>query len=381
MNKYYLSDKYVNTHLIKREKTITLSDFEKISLLGSGSFGDVYLVKHTKTDRIYAMKSLKKEYIEKKITRALTECEVLKESHHPFISTLHFCFQTELKLYIVMQYCAGGDFYNVIGRQPNKCLKESDARFYASCVLLALEYLHFNGVIYRDLKPENMLMHESGHIMLTDFDLSLRCSYDKVVHKFIEKPYSHKNGLYSEPNIKCNDQFGTPEYMAPEMVEGKVYTSIIDWWSFGIFIYEMLHGNPPFMGHTQWDTFKLISKCQLEMPNLTPNGCKISKKAKHLIKNLLERNPKNRLGFNGGATEIKDHPFFKKVEFQLLKNQIPPIIPELQNAFDHHYFDGYSPVANDLSDFNEDTSLVVHPKKLQDNDIWKVFCDIDSNSG
>lgn len=125
-----------------------------------------------------------------KIERALTERKILMNGNNPFISTLYFCFQTKLNLYIVMQYCAGGDFYNVINRQPNKCLTESQTKFYASCVLVALEYLHFYGIIYRDLKPENILMHESGHIILTDFDLSYHTN-NQVISRVIIKPYSH----------------------------------------------------------------------------------------------------------------------------------------------------------------------------------------------
>jgi protein-serine/threonine kinase len=353
---------------------VKLDDFTRISTLGSGAFGDVYLVKHIKTDTVYAMKCLNKEKIKKKITRAQTEYKILLNSHHPFVSTLQFCFQTQLKLYIVMQYCAGGNFYDVIKRQPNKCLSEQDTKFYISCILLALEYLHFNGIVHRDVKLENILMHGSGHIMLTDFDLSICCPCDKVIHRCIKKKYSHGKGICSEPNIRSKDQLGTPIYMPPEVVVGKIYGPEVDWWSYGILIFEMLYGVPPFEGKTINDTLNLVTKCNLEFPKHTPLNCKLSSKLKHLIKKLLVHDPSSRLGYNGGATEIKDHPYFKGVEFQLLKNQKPPIIPTLSNNIDHHYFT----INNYKNDTIEDSSEMINPKMLKDTDIWKVFENINN---
>ena len=365
----YETDNILSKDCTKNQ--VTIDDFEKINLLGAGSCGDVYLVRHKRTKYIYAMKRLKKDTKRKNITRALTERQILTHTDYPFISTLFFCFQTELSLYIVMQYCAGGDFYYVIHGQPNNCLTEAQTKFYSSCILLALEYLHFNGIIYRDLKPENILMHESGHIVLTDFDLSF-CSTDKVIPRVITKPYSHCMGVCAEPDIKCNEQVGTAEYMAPEVVIGKPYTSIVDWWSFGILFFEMLYGTTPFYGKTNCDIFKLIRKCQFEFPNHAPDGSDVSSKAKKLIKSLLIYEPEKRLGFKGGSTEIKDHPFFKDVEFQLLRSQVPPIIPELSSRMDSHYFDH-----NMHGNPSEDTSKMVNLDTLDDNNIWKTFSDID----
>lgn len=349
-------------------KQISLNDFDKISLLGCGGFGDVYLVKHKQTNMVYAMKSLNKEKIKKDVKKAQTEYKILLESHHPFISSMQYCFQTEMKLYIVMPYCPGGDLYSVMRRQPKKCLIESDVKYYASCILLALEYLHFNGIVYRDLKPENILMDKDGYVKLTDFDLSI-CSGEKVIHKCIIKRFSHSKGLCSEPNIMSNQQCGTAVYMAPEIVDSKIYGSVVDWWSFGILIFEMTFGVPPFQGKSIYDTFGLISKCKLKIPKITPYDSKLSHKLKNLIKELLQHEPEKRLGFNGGATDIKDHPYFKHIEFQLLKNQKPPIIPSLNGILDCHYFS----VGNYINDPNIDTSKMVDPKQLKDGDIWKEF--------
>ena len=162
------NDTYTYAHIDTQLK-IT-NDFEKIILLGSGSFGNVYLVKHKQTNDIYAMKSLNKNNFERNIERAITEYNILVKLSHPFISKLHFCFQTKEELHIIMQYCAGGNFYDVIKRQPNRCLTESQTQFYSACVLLGLEYLHFNGIIYRDLKPENILMCNNGWLKWVQID-------------------------------------------------------------------------------------------------------------------------------------------------------------------------------------------------------------------
>lgn len=148
--------------------------FRKLKLLGKGGAGTVYLVVLRGTDMVYAMKELTKEDMIKrdKVMRVMTEREILASANHPFIVTMYATFQTSTRLCFVMDYCAGGEFFNVLERQPNKRLQESAAKFYAAEVLLALEYLHYLGFFYRDLKPENILMRDTGHIALTDFDLS-----------------------------------------------------------------------------------------------------------------------------------------------------------------------------------------------------------------
>jgi protein-serine/threonine kinase len=252
-----------------------------------------------------------------------------------------------------MQYCAGGDFYDIIKKQPNHCLTESQVQFYSSCVLVALEYLHFNGIIYRDLKPENILMCGTGHIMLTDFDLSVYTN-SKSNLKLVERPYTHLNGVCTEPIIISNKLYGTPHYMAPEIIEGKSYGPIIDWWSFGILIFEMLHGFPPFEGDKVTDIFRSVCECSLKFPN------KLSYQLKDLIKRLLEHVPEKRLGYKGGSTDIKDHPFFKDIEFQLLKNQTPPIIP--------------STIIPYFIPFEDEIKNVIDPKTLKKDNVWRVFC-------
>ena len=156
--------------------------FEKIRLLGQGDVGKVFLVREKKTNRVYALKVLSKDEMIKrnKIKRVLTEQEILATSNHPFIVTLYHSFQSEDYLYLCMEYCMGGEFFRALQTRKTKCICEDDARFYASEVTAALEYLHLLGFIYRDLKPENILLHQSGHIMLSDFDLSIQAKDSKV---------------------------------------------------------------------------------------------------------------------------------------------------------------------------------------------------------
>lgn len=311
----------------KIDEQLSINDFDKIKCLGNGSAGEVYLVKKHNTNCEYAMKVIKTD-TKSSTNKALTEQEILIHSHHPFIATLFYSFQTELQLYIIMPYCECGNFYHFMRKQKYKCFNEEQTKYYASCILLALEYLHFTGVIYRDLKPENILVCLSGRILLTDFNLSVY-GKNKVTMKTFKKPHAHDLGVVSEPNVIMYGQVGTPEYFAPEVVDNKPYTCIVDWWSFGILIYEMFYGSTPFRHNDMETMYKLISKCHLSFPHHTPQNHELSHKAKNLIKKLLRHDSYKRLGFNGGAVEIKCHPFFNDVEFQLLRNKIPPIIPDI----------------------------------------------------
>lgn len=364
-------------------KQLSLRDFENIKLLGVGAAGHVYLVKKNDNNRIYAMKVLQKDKLsERAQKKALVERNVLLNLHHPFISTLFFSFQTESKLFILMQYCAGGDLYSLMHRQPGYCFLEHQAKFYVSCVLQALEYLHFNGVVYRDIKPENILIRETGHIVLTDFDLSI-CSPESVHprllkhhHQILKFNHHHeKDIVVAEPEIKLSaGLIGTAEYIAPEIIEGKPYTCIVDWWSFGILIYELLYGITPFKGKDENTTFSNIKKCHLEFTHHPREEEEISHKAKSLIRDLLHHNPKKRIGYEGGASEIKDHSFFRDVKFQLLVHQEPPLKPHLSSSTDTHNF---IPVKDDASWKMDETTESLDPATLPEDSVWRLFANID----
>jgi protein-serine/threonine kinase len=223
-----------------------------------------------------------------------------------------------------MTYCAGGAFFNMLQRMPNKCLMEAHARFYAAEVLSGLEYLHVLGFIYRDLKPENVLVHHTGHVMLTDFDLSKHCVVSAA--KAIEQRLQFAT---TEPATLSQSFVGTPEYMAPEVVSGSgFHTSAVDWWTFGVLLYEMIYGCTPFRGKDIDDTFSHILQHTLVFP--TPHCYPVSDACKDLITKLLHPDFKKRLGFKRGACEIKAHKFFAGVNWNTLGYQRPPFIPTVE---------------------------------------------------
>lgn len=244
-------------------------------------------------------------------------------------------------------------------------------RFYAAEVLLALEYLHAMGFVYRDLKPENVLLHASGHIRLTDFDLS-KASVTPVNAHVVQSMMGSPT-MVAEPSLVTNSFVGTEEYFAPEVIVGKGYGTSVDWWTFGILMYEMLYGVTPFRGKSQRDTFSKIEKSILKFPDHP--RCTVSKECKSLIKKLLTHDPKKRLGYEQGAAGIKAHPFFKDTNLQLILNSKPPIIPALNGPNDFHYF------STRLIDDDEDDDLeFVNPDELADDHPFKAFVPVDRDA-
>lgn len=219
----------------------------------------------------------------------------------------------------------GGEFFRALQTRKTKCISEDDARFYASEVTAALEYLHLMGCIYRDLKPENILLHKSGHIMLSDFDLSIQAKDAKnPVVKGSAQSTLVDTKICSN-GFRTNSFVGTEEYIAPEVIRGNGHTAAVDWWTLGILTYEMLFGFTPFKGDNTNETFCNILKSEVTFPN----NNEISRACKDLIKKLLTKNESKRLGSRMGAADIKRHPFFKKMQWSLLRNTEPPLIPVL----------------------------------------------------
>eukprot|EP01116_Phalansterium_solitarium_P020265 TRINITY_DN5913_c0_g1_i1.p1 TRINITY_DN5913_c0_g1~~TRINITY_DN5913_c0_g1_i1.p1 ORF type:complete len:475 (+),score=170.50 TRINITY_DN5913_c0_g1_i1:81-1505(+) len=310
---------------------ISADSFERIKLIGTGDVGRVYLVRHRETNHLYAMKTLDKATVIKrdKIRRSLTERDVLATVDHPLIVRLHWCFQSLERLYFIMDYCAGGSLFRYVHQHPNKCLPEEHVRFYMAEILLALEYLHMNGFIYRDLKSENVLIQASGHIMLTDFDLSTSGDHEVKTDHRRHEPFAH-------PLTHSNSFVGTLEYLAPEVIKGSSQTSSVDWWTFGILMYELLYGVTPYEGKARERSTREMCSSILEgalrFPDHHVNS--VSHECKSLIKKLLAPDPKKRLGTHHDANDLKHSKFFLKVNFALILNCHPPYVPELADPLD-----------------------------------------------
>ncbi|WFD03659.1 serine/threonine protein kinase, AGC [Malassezia obtusa] len=318
---------------VSRVKTVqtavSAQSFQHIKLLGKGDVGRVYLVQEKDSGQLYAMKVLSKAEMVKrnKVKRVLAEQAILVSSNHPFIVPLYHTFQSKDYLFLCMEYCAGGEFFRTLQSRPGRCLAEEDAKFYAAEVVAALEYLHLMGFIYRDLKPENILLHHSGHLMLSDFDLSA-----KSVQQGGAAPAVFQAGPRAMPlvdtrsciaDLRTNSFVGTEEYIAPEVIKGCGHTSAVDWWTLGILIYEMIFATTPFKGATRNATFANVLRKDVTFKEGTP----ISSHGKALIRKLLVKDEHRRLGSQLGAGEVKQHRWFANLSWGLLRNMTPPIVP------------------------------------------------------
>ncbi|KAK2920295.1 hypothetical protein Q8A73_002499 [Channa argus] len=293
------------------------SQFQLLKVLGQGSYGKVFLVRKIRgVDRgqLYAMKVLKKATLKvRDRVRSKMERDILAEVNHPFIVKLHYAFQTEGKLYLILDFLRGGDLFTRLSKEV--MFTEEDVKFYLAELALALDHLHSLGIIYRDLKPENILLNEEGHIKITDFGLSKEAiDHDKRAYSF------------------C----GTIEYMAPEVVNRRGHTQSADWWSFGVLMFEMLTGSLPFQGKDRKETMALILKAKLGMPQF------LSPEVQSLLRALFKRNPANRLGAGPeGVEEIKRHRFFASIDWNKLyrKEVRPPFKPTVGRPEDTFHFD------------------------------------------
>uniref|UniRef100_A0AAR2K9S4 Ribosomal protein S6 kinase n=1 Tax=Pygocentrus nattereri TaxID=42514 RepID=A0AAR2K9S4_PYGNA len=293
------------------------SQFELLKVLGQGSFGKVFLVRKITppdSNQLYAMKVLRKATLKvRDRVRTKMERDILAEVNHPFVVKLHYAFQTEGKLYLILDFLRGGDLFTRLSKEV--MFTEEDVKFYLAELALGLDHLHSLGIIYRDLKPENILLDEEGHIKLTDFGLC-------------KEAIDHEKKAYSF----C----GTVEYMAPEVVNRQGHIHSADWWSFGVLMFEMLTGSLPFQGKDRKETMNLILKARLGMPQF------LSAEAQSLLRALFKRNPTNRLGSGpDGAEEIKRHTFFSTIDWnKLFRREIkPPFRPAVARPDDTFYFD------------------------------------------
>ncbi|XP_063799136.1 protein kinase C zeta type isoform X4 [Pseudophryne corroboree] len=309
---------------IKISQGLGLQDFDLIRVIGRGSYAKVLLVRLKKNDQAYAMKVVKKELVhdEEDIDWVQTEKHVFEQaSNNPFLVGLHSCFQTPSRLFLVIEYVNGGDLMFHMQRQRK--LPEEHARFYAAEICFALNFLHERGIIYRDLKLDNVLLDADGHIKLTDYGMC-------------------KEGL--GPGDTTSTFCGTPNYIAPEILRGEEYGFSVDWWALGVLMFEMMAGRSPFdiiTDNPDMNTEDYLFQVILEKPIRIPRF--LSVKASHVLKGFLNKDPKDRLGCQPqtGFTDIKSHTFFRSIDWDMLekKQVVPPFKPQITDDYGLENFD------------------------------------------
>ncbi|OCH92893.1 Pkinase-domain-containing protein [Obba rivulosa] len=323
----------------KTKRALTPRDFEFLKLIGRGTFGRVFQVRKRDTKRIYAMKVLSKREIiaKKEVAHTIGERKILQRSlESPFLVGLKFSFQTDTDLYLVTDFKSGGELFWHLQRETR--FSEERARFYIAELILALEHLHKYDIVYRDLKPENILLDATGHVALCDFGLS--------------KPDLRSDEL---TNTFC----GTTEYLAPEvLLDEHGYSKLVDFWSLGVLLFEMCCGWSPFYAEDTQQMYKNICFGKIRFPKGV-----INEDGKQFVKGLLNRNPKHRLGAQRDAAELKEHPFFKTIDWDALakKQATPPFKPAVESDESVANFDPEFTTAdireagpNDIMDLDEE---------------------------
>eukprot|EP01038_Epipyxis_sp_PR26KG_P004424 gene4424-6257_t len=325
---FYMNDPMEESSNINRltspivEVQIGPKHFDLLKLIGEGAFGKVILVKNRLDHNLYAMKVISKKLLKKKnhMQYMKSERDILTQIDHPFIVSLYFAFQSETKLFLVMDFLAGGELFFHLKKRG--LILEKEVRFYLAEMILAIEFLHNHNIIHRDLKPENVLLHGDGHIAITDFGLA----------KEIGNNSPNKEG---DDSYSIRTLCGTSEYMAPEMLTRNGYGKAVDWWSLGALCFEMVVGKPPFQAKTQ----KELDKKILSEKFVTPSY--LSANTHSLLKGLLDKDMKKRLGaakstmFSiGGVAALKRHPFFDDIDWTALERlEIePPINLTIQQS-------------------------------------------------
>lgn len=299
-------------------RNLKLTDFDLRATVGTGTFGRVRIVKlKGETSRCpFALKMLKKSEILrlKQVQHVKSEKEILMMIEHPFIVTLVAAFQDSKRLYMLMEYVNGGELFSYLRKQGK--LPLNSARFYAAEITLAFHYLHERNIVYRDLKPENLLLDSEGHIKITDF------GFAKVIE--------------TRSYTLC----GTPEYLAPEIIQSKGHGKGVDYWALGILIFEMIAGYPPFFDENPFGIYQRILAGKLEFPQKSY----FDDASKSLISKLLVQDSSKRLGCLAGKLgDVMRHKFFKSIEWNaaLRRELRPPFVPPVTSLDDNSMFDKY----------------------------------------
>lgn len=351
-----------------RRTRLSLEDFITVKVIGKGAFGEVRLVQKRDTGKIYAMKTLLKAEMYKKdqLAHVKAERDVLAGSDSPWVVSLYYSFQDSVNLYLIMEFLPGGDLMTMLIRW--QIFTEDITRFYMAECVLAIEAIHNLGFIHRDVKPDNILIDIRGHIKLSDFGLStgFHKTHDSSYYKkLLEKENQGQNGLQvpgktgqrnsmmvdainltmsnrqqmqtwrKSRRLMAYSTVGTPDYIAPEIFIHQGYGQECDWWSLGAIMFECLIGWPPFCSETPHETYRKIISWQESL--VIPEDIHLSPEAEDLIRSLLTSSDR-RLGRNGGANEIKQHPFFRGVDWETIRRVDAPFIPKLRSITDTRFF-------------------------------------------
>jgi len=307
------------------DEGVCLDDFELMAVLGRGGFGKVMQVRHKTTDIVYAMKILKKSELKRRrqVERTQTERTILANVRHPFIVCLYYAFQNDHKLYMVMDFVQGGDFFTLM--RKFKRLPEDWVRLYVAEIAMALQHLHDMDVVYRDLKPENILLCRDGHLKLTDFGLS----------RFFESRPPAPEDIIADDDVVTRSFCGTEQYMSPEMLLQQGHNWRMDWWCLGLLMHEMISARHPFHGPSHYDTLRnMVTKQPLIDQRL-------SSLAVTVVRSLLIKNPKARCCCTQGIKELKNLPFFAGFDWDGVENMRvkAPYAPDISSASDISSFE------------------------------------------
>lgn len=354
-----------------RRTKLSLEDFITVKVIGKGAFGEVRLVQKRDTGKIYAMKTLLKSEMYKKdqLAHVKAERDVLAGSDSPWVVSLYYSFQDAVNLYLIMEFLPGGDLMTMLIRW--QIFTEDITRFYMAECVLAIEAIHQLGFIHRDVKPDNILIDIRGHIKLSDFGLStgFHKTHDSSYYKkLLEKENLSGSNTLNVPGkggqgqrnsmmvdaihltmsnrqqmqtwrksrrLMAYSTVGTPDYIAPEIFIHQGYGQECDWWSLGAIMFECLIGWPPFCSESPHETYRKIINWQESL--MIPEDIHLSPEAESLIRSLLTSSDK-RLGRHGGADEIKQHPFFRGVDWELIRRVDAPFIPKLRSITDTRFF-------------------------------------------
>ena len=308
------SSKGTGTDAYRRETSI--SDYQLGRTIGKGSFGNVVQCQHIESGSLYAIKCIKKSKVTTKaiFEHLKNEKQVLSTLKSPFTVDFFGSFQDHNNIYFITEYIPGGELFKLL--RTHRVLAISSVRFYAAEITSALEYLHSRNIVYRDLKPENVLVSATGHVKLIDFGFATQIKEGET----------------------CSSFCGTLEYLAPEIVQRIGHGLAVDWWTLGVLLYELLVGTPPFVGGSTQGLFEKIVKTEVSFPK------DLDEEARDLIGKLLTKKPWERIS----GKDVMGHRFFKDVDWGEVekKGMVPPWVPVLRDESDTSHFDEYpgSPV-------------------------------------